>query len=142
MPGNEPTSFSLQTERCWPDLPFRRPSPSIAQPFSPKFLNWSFGLEQKIPGSIYLRADFIERRGSQGFVYANQSNSSFRGDFVLQNTRKERYDAITLTARRVFSGGHVILASYTRSRAHSNEVLDFNVDQPIFFEHQAPGPLA
>jgi hypothetical protein len=108
----------------------------------PKFLNWSFGLEQKLPGRIYLRADFLERRGSQGFVYANQSNSSFRGDFVLQNTRKERYDAITLTARRVFSGGHVILASYTRSRARSNEVLDFNVDQPIFFEHQAPGPLA
>jgi hypothetical protein len=108
----------------------------------PKFLNWSLGVERKLPANVYLRADFIERRGSQGFVYANASDSALAGNFVLENTRRERYDALTFTARRVFSDGHSILASYTRSRARSNEVLDFNLDQPIFFTHQAAGPLA
>lgn len=108
----------------------------------PKFVNWSVGVERKLPGNIYLRTDFIERRGSQGFVYSNQGSTAFVGDFLLQNTRKERYDAVTFTARRVFSDNHSILASYTRSRAHSNEVLDFSVDQPIFFAQQAGGPLA
>ncbi len=108
----------------------------------PRFFNWSVGVERKLPGTIYLRADFLERRGSHGFVYANEANSPLDGNFVLQNTRRERYDAITLTGRRVFHDGHSILASYTRSRARSNEVLDFNLDQPIFFSHQAAGPLA
>jgi len=109
---------------------------------APRFLNLSLGLEQKLPGSIYVRGDFLERRGTHGFVYMNQSNSSFTGNFVLQNTRKEQYDAFTVTARRVFSDGHAILGSYTRSRARSNQVLDFDVDQPIFFAQQAAGPLA
>ncbi len=108
----------------------------------PRFLNWSAGVEHKLPGNVYLRGDFTERRGSNGFVYANQGNSLLSGDFVLQNTRRETYDAVTVTMRRVFADTHSILASYTRSHAQSNEVLDFNLDQPIFFTHQAAGPLA
>ncbi len=35
----------------------------------PRYLNWSLGLEQKLPDSIYLKAEFLQRNGSHGLVY-------------------------------------------------------------------------
>jgi hypothetical protein len=103
----------------------------------PRFLNWSLGLEKKLPRAIYLKAEFLERRGTRGFVY-NTPNSTGSG-FFLQNTRDDRYDALQLTLRHNFHENYTIMGSYTRSRAHSNEALDFNVDSPVLGAQQ-PGP--
>jgi hypothetical protein len=105
---------------------------------APRFLNWSLGLEHKLPASVYMKAEFAQKRGTNGFVY-NTINGAPGGDFVLENTRRDRYDAVQIQARRTFRNGHMIMASYTRSRTRSNQVLDFNVDNPIF-SAQAPGP--
>jgi hypothetical protein len=104
----------------------------------PRYVNWSLGLEQKLPWTIYLNASFQERRGSYGFVY-NTANSAPGGNFVLQNTRDDRYDAFQTNLRRSFRERYVVLVSYTRSRIRSNQVFDFNVDNPLF-SPQAPGP--
>ena len=37
-------------------------------------LNWSLGIERKLPGEIYAAANFLEKRISNGFVYANQTD--------------------------------------------------------------------
>ena len=103
---------------------------------APRFLNWSLGLEKKLPAAIYLKAEFQERRGSRGFVYDTLDPAS--SDFVLQNTRADRYDALQITLRRKFRENYTLMAAYTRSRARSNQVLDFNVDNPILSEQQ-PG---
>jgi hypothetical protein len=105
---------------------------------APRFLNWSLGLEHKLPASVYMKAEFVQKRGTNGFVY-NTINGAPGGSFVLENTRRDRYDAVQIQARRTFRNGHMIMASYTRSRTRSNQVLDFNVDNPIF-SAQAPGP--
>src|SRR5271165_3334846 len=34
-----------------------------------RFINWSLGLERKLPKAVYLKAEFLEKRGSRGFVY-------------------------------------------------------------------------
>ena len=106
---------------------------------SPRFLNWSIGLEKKLPAAIYLKAEYFERRGAQGFVYDTRTNST-SGDFVLQNTREDRYDALQISLRHTFYENYSLMAAYTRSRARSNQALDFNVDSPILGAQQ-PGPF-
>jgi hypothetical protein len=110
-------------------------NPSTLQ--APRFLNWSLGLEKKLPAAIYLKAEFLEKRGSRGFVY-NTSDAT-TGDFILENTRDDRYDALQVTLRHSFRESYMVMGSYTRSRAHSNQALDFNVDNPIL-SGQQPGP--
>src|SRR3984957_11711890 len=39
-------------------------------------INWSVGIQQKLPGSIYAAANFLQKRTSDGFVYANQEGPS------------------------------------------------------------------
>ena len=62
------------------------------------------------------------------------------GNFVLQNSRQDHYDAFMVTARHSFRKSYLLTASYMRSRARTNQVLVFNVDSPIY-SRQLPGPL-
>jgi hypothetical protein len=103
---------------------------------APRFLNWSVALEKKLPYAVYLKAEFMEKRGTRGFVY-NTMNPAAEGDFVLDNTRDDRYDAFQIALRRNFRENYMIMGSYMRSRTRSNEVLDFNVDSPILSAQQA-----
>ena len=105
---------------------------------APRYLNWSLGVEHKLPKAIYLKAELLEKRGSRGFVY-DTLNGATSGDFVLQNTRRDSYDAFQVTARHKFRENYMLMGSYTRSRSHSNQVLDFNADSPIL-SAQEPGP--
>jgi hypothetical protein len=104
----------------------------------PRFVNWSAALEKKLPWAIYMKAEFLQKRGTHGFVY-NTLGSTVGGDFILQNARDDRYDAFQITMRHSFRGGYSVLGSYTRSSSRSNEVLDFNVDNPVL-SRQQPGP--
>jgi len=104
---------------------------------APRFINWSLGLERKLPAAIYLKAEFLEERGSRGFVYNTPSGSG--GNFILENTRDDRYDALEVSVRHNFRESYMLMGSYTRSRTRSNQVLDFNVDNPLLSSQQ-PGP--
>ncbi len=105
-----------------------------------RFLNWSLGLERKLTGSIYLEIRFLEKRGRQGFVYVNQDPGSIlAGSYLLRSIKQDRYDAVEISFRRAFRGGHVLFGSYTRSSARTNAVLDFDPGN-VFFSPQASGP--
>ena len=104
----------------------------------PRFLNWSIGIERKLPKEIYLKADFLRRHGTNGFVYDTR-NSTATGDFLLRNTREDHYDAFQISLRHNFHETYTIMGSYTRSRARTNQALDFNVDSPLLSAQQ-PGP--
>ena len=105
---------------------------------TPRFVNWSLGLEKKLPAAIYMKAEYFQRRGTNGFVYDSRANST-TGDFVLENTREDHYDAFQITLRRNFRETYSVMGAYTRSHARSNQALDFNVDSPILAPQQ-PGP--
>ena len=105
---------------------------------APHFLNWSVALEKKLPAAIFMKAEFIEKRGSHGFVY-NSATGEVGGNFVLQNTRNDQYDAFTLSLRHNFSQRYAIFGAYTRSRSYSNQVLDFGLDF-LVWSPQLPGP--
>ncbi len=104
---------------------------------APRFINWSLGLERKLPAAIYLKAEFLEKRGSRGFAYNTPSGSS--GNFILENTRDDRYDAFEVSLRHNFRESYMLMGSYTRSRLHSNQALDFSVDNSLLGP-QEPGP--
>jgi len=121
---------------------------------APRYLNWSLGLEQKLPGRVYLKAEFIEKRSTNGFDYnwldpinlgAGGNNCTMQSpctaQFELENRRHDQFDSFEINLRRVFEKGHLIAGSYIRSRSHSDQVLDLNVDNPVFSTQQ-PGPYA
>jgi hypothetical protein len=104
-------------------------------------LNWSVGAQQKLPAQIYLGANFMQKRLTDEFVYANQSGpTAFAGNFVLTNSRQDHYHSIEVDARRSFSGNYALFASYTHSSATTNSALDYIPTIPILGPQQS-GPL-
>jgi hypothetical protein len=106
--------------------------------YAPRYLNWSLGLEKKLPYAVFLKLEFLEKRGMHGFAY-NTLNGAMNGNFLLGNGRDDRYDAFTVSARHRFRQHYEIFGAYTRSRAHTNQVFDFSLDIPLL-SPQLPGP--
>jgi hypothetical protein len=102
----------------------------------PRYVNWSVGVESRLPKSIYLKVDFVSRHGNHGWAYISQPN----GNFLLEDTRQDRYDGVTITLRKELKRGYPFLFSYTRSSARSNQTVDFTLDSFIV-GNQQPGPL-
>ena len=105
----------------------------------PRFTNWSLGIERRMPHSIYLQLQLLDKRGRDGWAFVRQG-SGFDGDFLLEGVERDRYDSLEISARHAFKGGHVFFASYTRARALSNAVMNFSIDS-LLFSPQAGGPL-
>lgn len=94
-------------------------------------INWSVGLEQKLPGSIYASANFLSKNTSNLFAWVNQSGpAALSGNYALTNARRDHnYDA-EIDARRTFTFGsadqsYTLFAAYTHSSAHTNAAIDY-----------------
>ncbi len=112
----------------------------IARPqqlFMPRFVNWSVGVERRLPSNIYAHLEYIQRHGTHGWAYEQLPSNSF----VLANNRRDRYDAVQITLRKEIFRGYPVLIAYTRSSARTNKFLDFNLENPVF-GNQVGGPLA
>jgi Carboxypeptidase regulatory-like domain len=105
---------------------------------APRYINWSLGLEKKLPYAIFMKLEFQQRRGARGFAY-NILNGAVDGTFYLENQRDDRYDSVELSLRHRFRQYYEIFGAYTWSRAHTNEVFDFSIDFPLL-SPQLPGP--
>ncbi|MGB7130261.1 MAG: TonB-dependent receptor, partial [Candidatus Sulfotelmatobacter sp.] len=105
---------------------------------APRYLNWSLSLEKKLPYAIFMKLEFLEKRGVHGFAY-NTLNSAVDGNYLLGNGRDDRYDAFTVSARHRFRKYYEMFGAYTRSRTHTNQAFDFSVDDPLLTP-QEPGP--
>lgn len=112
----------------------------------PRYHNWNLAWEQRLAGAVYLRAGYLRRRGRDGLTYQNALDSGeppppewcaafdgFPFDVIyrLSNLRRDVFDAFEITLRRSFRQQYEWMASYTRSRAFSNGVVDLSVDDPI-----------
>lgn len=109
----------------------------------PWVLNWSVGVERMLPAAFFLRTEYLQKRGYDEWTYVNPCagpQGCFTGQFTLNSTRGDRYDAVDVAVRRRFQNGHVIYAAYTHANSRSNAVLDFNLINP-YFSPQGPGPL-
>jgi len=105
-------------------------------------INWSVGLEHKLPGQIFAGVNFVEKRTAHDFTYVNQSGAAaLWGDYLLTNQRGDDYDSVEVNARRLFANGYSLFGSYTRSSAQTNAALDYKPTLATLGPQQS-GPLA
>ena len=110
----------------------------------PRYDNWSAGIEHDFGHKIDARAEWLQKRGQDGFVYAPLAAPAAAvdvlpttlaygagGTYALSNRRRDAYDEEALTVKQTFGDQYGWMASYVRSRAVSNAVLDVTVDQPL-----------
>ena len=109
----------------------------------PRATNWTLGVDHQITPQLTASVNYLRRRGTQGLDFINTlapdappsllplANGAAPGAFQLSSLRLENYDAVQFTVRRVYAGQYEWAASYTRSRAQSNGILDFNTETPL-----------
>jgi hypothetical protein len=90
----------------------------------PRYNNWSVALERRLPGKVYARLEYLSRHGAHAWDFASQPGNNF----LLLSDKKDRYDAAQLTLRKELKRGYPFAVSYTRSRATSNQTVDFAID--------------
>jgi hypothetical protein len=105
---------------------------------APRYINSSASLEKKFPYAIFLKLEFLEKRGTHAFAY-NTLNGAVDGVYQLGNGRDDRYDSFTVSLRHHFRGRYEIFGAYTRSSSRSNQIFDFSLDIPLL-SPQLPGP--
>ncbi|MBI2688428.1 MAG: TonB-dependent receptor [Acidobacteria bacterium] len=123
---------------------------------SPNSLNWNLGIERMLRGRMIVQAQWLLRRGSSGFSYINslpapqhvpgllefQGSSAplFDAIYGLTNRRRDSYHSVDFSVRQPLGADHEWMASYMRSSARSNAVVDRHVDEPSIVGNNS-GPL-
>ncbi|HUB82674.1 MAG TPA: carboxypeptidase regulatory-like domain-containing protein [Bryobacteraceae bacterium] len=111
---------------------------------APLYQNASATVERKLPRQYYLKAGYTHRLGSRGFgfypaVPVTENNFDQGVTYILENWRRERYDAAEISLRHTFAGKYEWFAGYTRSSARSNAAVVYSLENPVFGP-QGPGP--
>ena len=108
---------------------------------APRALNWSVGVERKLPWAIYAGANFLEKRTTDVFTFANQNGAAaLAGNYLLTNGREDHYSSEEFDARKDFKNGYTLYVSYTHSSARTNAALDY-LPTPSPLGMQQSGPL-
>jgi hypothetical protein len=108
----------------------------------PRALNWSVGVERKLPWSIDTGANFMEKCTTNVFTFVNQNGAAaLAGDYLLTNGREDHYNSEEFDVRRLFANGYTVYVSYTHSSARTNAALDY-LPTPSPLGPQQNGPLA
>jgi hypothetical protein len=129
--GVTPLTSPLETNFIANDAPLRQT----------RAVNWSVGIERKLPGSIYAGANFLQKRTSDGFVYANQEGpGALSGTYLLTNARQDHYVSEEFEANHTFTGGYRVFAAYTHSSVRTNAALNY-VPAVSLLGPQQSGPL-
>ncbi len=107
---------------------------------APRALNWSVGVERKLPWSIDAGANFMEKRTTNVFTFANESGTAaLAGDYLLTNRREDRYSSEEFDARKYFKNEYTVYVSYTHSSARTSAALDY-LPTPSELGSQQSGP--
>ncbi len=109
---------------------------------APRARVYSLSMERMLPHGFYGKISYLRRTGWNGFTFVEPSVGLFQSQvyYTLSNQRSDRYDAVELSARRTFGGRYEWVASYTYSKARSNAVVDYSLENPVF-GNQGAGPL-
>lgn len=107
----------------------------------PRFTISSAGWQEKFGRNTLVGVELLGRNEYHGFAYVDPDPGQPGGIFLLEDHRKDRYRSATFSARHVFSETTEIYGAYTRSLAHSNEVLNPALGS-IFYAAQQAAPLA
>ena len=76
--------------------------PTRTRSTSPRFINWSVGLEKKLPGRDLPEGGISPAPRLARIRLRHTNNDISSGDFVLENSRDDRYNSFQITLRRNF----------------------------------------
>ena len=107
---------------------------------APRVINWSAAVEQKLPAAIYASLSYINKRGTDFFVFANQNAPYLSGAYLLTNQSQQDYHAVTMTLRHTFSGNFALFGAYTHSLACTNAAIEYSPTLG-YLGPQQPGPM-
>jgi len=107
----------------------------------PRFLNWSFSLERRLPGDVYATVEYLQRRGTDGFIYLPRPALAglTGGSFLMSNVRQDHSSSLQFIVRHTFRKTYPLMASYTHSRSVTNAVLTYSIDN-LNSGLEGPGP--
>ena len=89
-------------------------------------INWSVGIERKLPGSIYAGANFLQKRTSNLFrLHQSTGPGALSGLYLLTNARQDHYVSEEFDLSRTFANGYRLFGAYTHSSALTNAALDY-----------------
>lgn len=123
---------------------------------APLYQNWSLGVDHQFPWRIRASFSLHRKRGGDGLAYVNtlpapipaspEIAAAYHAEnveqiFTLTSARHDQYDAAQVIVHQDIAGRYEWMASYTRSRAHSNEVLDPSLEQTLLIGPDNAGPL-
>jgi hypothetical protein len=129
--GLTPDSLPLETNFTVNDATLREA----------RAVNWSVSAEQKIPGSVYLKFNFIRKQVKDEFTYVNQGGpAALFGNYVLTNGREDHDHVTSIEARRTFARGYTLFGAYTHSSAVTSAAIDY-VPTISMLGPQQSGPL-
>ena len=109
----------------------------------PRATNWNLNVDHQLSEHTFVTAKYLRRRGTDGFAFVNTlapeaspsllplPNTTAPGVYQLSNLRRDDYDSLQISVRQTLTGQHEWMASYTRSRATSNAVLDPSTSIPL-----------
>ena len=102
-----------------------------------RYVNASVAIERKLPASIYAEVEYLDRRGRQGLTFQDLTPAStLSAQYMLTNSRDDRYHSLEFSARKHFHGDYNVFASFIHSSARSNEILDYTIEAPIYAPQQ------
>jgi len=112
----------------------------------PRSDNWSATFDHRLSHKTYFALNYVRRTGTDGFSYLPAPGSpalpleqpltplpvlSANELFDLTNSRRDHYQSVQASLRQNLGGQFEWFASYTRSSATSNAILDLKVDQVL-----------
>lgn len=109
----------------------------------PRVVNWSLGVQRRLPGSIYASLNYLDKHGTDGMVYAGPFTETASGStqlYQLTNSRRFNYRSIDLSLRHTFANGYTLFGDYMHSYAHTNAALDYSPTLSVLGA-QRGGPL-
>jgi hypothetical protein len=118
---------------------FALPAHGLQQPF---FDITSAGWQERIWKQTIVSVELLARNGHRELAFETlDPGQQIGGVFLLQSTRRDKYRGATVAARHTFENGAVLFASFTRSRANTDQALD-PVLGALFFQPQQGAPLS
>jgi len=98
---------------------------------------WQHQWDRRTTSTVHV----MNRRQRRGLAFENVSGDPFRQQLELQNNRQDRYRSLEVSLRRSIRTGADVAFNYTYSRARSNRIFDYSLED-FLLTSQAAGPLS
>jgi len=103
----------------------------------PYFAIASASYEQKIGAHTLITVDALGRDEHHGLVFQTVTPGQIGSEFLLEAARRDKYRALTVSAKHLFTNGTILFGAYTRSNSSTDFALDPYFGQLYFVAQQA-----